>query len=243
MGEVRNNIAINESVDDLLNRVINNKNYKFPITSSKTNLMNKKIDFKVLMLMTLLSNKQREDEFMASGEEELWRYVYRNKLIEHVELVESLSKSKIQSIIKIINKMSKLDCNVVNVRKTEQNEIIYDINYTANGKEFVTIETRVMEALIHSFNSTTIKIYILLKYMCRNGKRQITQSWLLNQIGLSDKSHNNYKMLLDITTELHCGGYINRETITTESKQRITYYEINTIDEWMRIRKAGRKNK
>lgn len=98
-----------------------------------------------------------------------------------------------------------------------------------------------MEALIHSFNSNSIKIYVLLKYMCRNGKKKITQEWLLKQIGLSSDSKNNRQMLSDITTELHCGGYINKETISVEGNKIINYYEVNSLDEWKSIRKLGNR--
>ncbi len=135
--------------------------------------------------------------------------------------------------------MEKLDCKVIAVRKTEGNEIVYDINY--GTREYVTIETKIMEALIHSFNSNSIKIYVLLKYMCRDGKKKITQEWLLKQIGLSSDSKNNRQMLSDITTELHCGGYINKETISVEGNKIINYYEVNSLDEWKSIRKLGNR--
>lgn len=221
---------------ELMQKIVNDKEYKFPITSSKENLMNKKVDYKVLMLMTLLSNSQPESNFLETGSEEMWRYLYRNKLTEYKELVESLSKTKLNSIYKMIKKMEKLDCKVINVRKTETNGIVYDINYTNNNREFVTIETRIMESLIHTCNSNSIKVYVLLKYMCRDGRKQISREWLLKQIGLSERSDNNLKVITDITDMLHLCGYINKYTERKFDKY-VNYYEVNSLFNWKRIRK------
>ena len=226
-------IIFKDTQDELMYKILKEGN-KFPITSSKQNLMNKKIDYKVLLLMTLLSNKQLEEDIDGNGQE-LWRYLYRNKLTHYQELVENISKNKLETIIKTINKMAKLDCRVVNIRKTEGNDIVYDINYTNNMREFVTIDTKIMEALIHSFNSTAIKVYVLLKYMCRNGKKKITQKWLIEQIGLSSKSNNNYSIITSITDELACGGYVNKYTVSNDNRT-VNYYEVNSLEEWKNIR-------
>ena len=224
--------------ENLMRSILKESN-NFPITSAKINLMNKKVDYKVLMLMTLLSNVQLHKDALDTGNEERWRYLYRNKLKEYKDLVESLSKTKLNSIYKTIKKMEKLDCKVIAVRKTESNEIVYDINY--GNREYVTIETRIMESLIHSFNSNTIKIYVLLKYMCSEGKKRISQEWMLNQIGLSADSWNNRRLLSDITTELHCGGYINKETVFVDGNKKVNYYEVNSLEEWNSIRKLGNR--
>lgn len=224
--------------ENLMRSILKESN-NFPITSAKINLMNKQVDYKVLMLMTLLSNVQLHKDALDTGNEERWRYLYRNKLKEYKDLVESLSKTKLNSIYKTIKKMEKLDCKVIAVRKTESNEIVYDINY--GNREYVTIETRIMESLIHSFNSNTIKIYVLLKYMCSKGKKRISQEWMLNQIGLSADSWNNRRLLSDITTELHCGGYINKETVFIDGNKKVNYYKVNSLEEWNSIRKLGNR--
>ena len=228
------------SEEEFLGSILKNE-YLFPITSSKNNLMNKQLDFRVLMLMTLLSNRQTMNDFEERGENELWRYLYRNKLKEYQNLVESLSKTKLNTIYKNIKRMEKLDCKVIDIVKTEGNDIVYYIKYTDNNREFVMIETKIMEALIHSFNSNAIKVYIVLKYMCRNGKKKISQEWLLKQIGLNVNSHNNNRLITNITTELHCGGYINKYTETIDGNKKINYYEVNSLNEWEHIRKTERE--
>lgn len=216
---------------ELLEKILN-ENYKFPITSSKSNLQNKQLDYRILMLMTFMSNRQTESDFTETGTEELWRYLYRNKLKHYQSLVENMSKTKLNTIFKTIKKMEKLDCKVINVRKTEANEIVYDINYTNNGREYITIETKIMEALIHSFNSNAIKVYVLLKYMCRNGRRKISRNWIIEQIGLSSNSGLNYTLITNITNELHLGKYIVKQTVPSIDGKTVTYYEVNSFDKW-----------
>ncbi len=62
--------------ENLMRSILEESN-NFPITSAKINLMNKKVDYKVLMLMTLLSNVQLHKEALETGNEERWRYLYR----------------------------------------------------------------------------------------------------------------------------------------------------------------------
>lgn len=227
---------------ELMEKILKDGN-KFPISSSNINLKDKKVDYKVLMLLTLLSNRNTDEMIEESGEEDSWRYIYRNKLTHYKDLVESLSNTKLNSIFKTIKKMEKLDCKVIDVRKTNNNDIVYDINYATNGREFVTIETRIMQSLINTCNSNTIKIYVILKFMCRYGKKKITREWLLNQIGLSNRSSNNYQKLADITDILHLGGYINKETRYISCDKSINYYSINSIEEWKELRKERLKHK
>lgn len=227
--------------EELLESILRNNN-KFPISSSKDNLKNKKVDYKVLMLLTLLSNKNTDDEIMETGEDEKWRYIYRNKLSYYQDLVEDLSNNKLNTIFKTIKKMEKLDCKVINVRKTEDNNIVYDINYSNNGREFITVETRIMQSLIHTCNSNAIKIYIILRYLCRKGKKQVSQKWLIDQIGLSEKSKNNYQIITDITDTLHLCGYINKEIKVIDNKNTINVYEVNNFENWKKIRKSKLEN-
>lgn len=216
--------------------------YKFPISSSKLNLSNKGVDYKVLLLLTLLSNRNTDEQICENGQEDAFRYIYRNKLKHYQDLVEDLSNTKLTTIIKTINKMSKLDCKVIGIRKTGYNDIVYDIIYKNNNREYVTIDTKIIKTLIHSFNSNAIKVYILLSYMCKNGKRSISRQHIINEIGLSDRSNNNHQLISDITDELHLGGYINKETKYIDYNDSKCFYEVNNIDNWDRLRKERLKS-
>lgn len=119
---------------ELMQKIINRKEYKFPITSAKENLMNKNLDYKVLMLLTLLSNRQTDKDFEETGSQDTYRYIYKNRLYEYKDLIESLSNNKLNTILRTIKKIEKLDCKIINVVKTESNEIVYYISYAKNDK-------------------------------------------------------------------------------------------------------------
>lgn len=216
--------------EELLESIIG-KDYSFPVSSNKSHMMNKKLDYKVIMLLTLLSNKQTEED-AYEGSIELWRYIYRNKLTNYQELIEEISGSKLNTTFKTINKIIKEKDSVIKLRKTECGDIIYDIVYSTNHREFVIIDTNIMLELIRNFDSSAIKIYVLFCYMCVQKEKQMTQEWILKQIGLS-VNNNNEQKITNITNALAKCGLINKRTITSESKRRITYYKVNSVQEWL----------
>lgn len=215
---------------------MNNKDYSFPITSSKDNMMNKLLDYKTLSIMTIFSNK---DNTINDGVEEMHRYLYKNKVLENIENIESLSKNKINTIMKNIRKLSKLDNNVVMATNTP-NGIVYYINYTKQGREFVTIKESMLRYLINVSNSNTIKVYILLKYLCQDKEKNVTREYIAEQIGLSKKSRSNLQEISDITDMLFNTGFINikqkyvSELLSSgnECVKRYNYYSINSYDTW-----------
>lgn len=215
---------------------MNNKDYSFPITSSKDNMMNKLLDYKTLSIMTIFSNK---DNTINDGVEEMHRYLYKNKVLENIESIESLSKNKINTIMKNIRKLSKLDNNVVMATNTP-NGIVYYINYTKQGREFVTIKESMLRYLINVSNSNTIKVYILLKYLCQDKEKNVTREYIAEQIGLSKKSRSNLQEISDITDMLFNTGFINikqkyvSELLSNgnECIKKYNYYSINSYDVW-----------
>lgn len=215
---------------------MNNKDYSFPITSSKDNMMNKLLDYKTLSIMTIFSNK---DNTINDGVEEMHRYLYKNKVLENIESIESLSKNKINTIMKNIRKLSKLDNNVVMATNTP-NGIVYYINYTKQGREFVTIKESMLRYLINVSNSNTIKVYILLKYLCQDKEKNVTREYIAEQIGLSKKSRSNLQEISDITDMLFNTGFINIEqkyvsellSNGNECIKKYNYYSVNSYDVW-----------
>lgn len=96
-----------------------------PINSTKENMQNKKCDYKTLSIITVYSNKTPflEDDSV----EELYRYLYRNKLLAKSAEIEELSNLKINTVLKNVNKLSKLNNRMVNPVKTESggNYLLY----------------------------------------------------------------------------------------------------------------------
>lgn len=70
-----------------------------PINSTKENMQNKKCDYKTLSIITVYSNKTPFSE--DDSVEELYRYLYRNKLLANSAEIEELSNLKINKIYDI----------------------------------------------------------------------------------------------------------------------------------------------
>ena len=224
---------------------MNNKNYSFPLMSSKVNMQNKLMDYKTLGIMTIFSNKKNDTE---EGVEEMHRYLYKNRIIDNTHEIEGLSRNKINTVLKNIRKLSKIEGNSVLAANTP-NGIVYYINYTSNGREFVTIKEDMLRYLINVSNSNTIKIYVLLSYLCSNGEKNVTREYIAEQIGLSKKSRSNLQEISDITDMLSSTGFIKiRQEYVTEARsdgsectKKYNYYKINSHEDWMRKRIEKRK--
>ena len=96
-----------------------NKIIKFPISTAEENIQDKKCDYKLLSALTLLSKYN-------NGEDH--RYIYKDDIILNKNKIESLSKRKINTVIKNVRKLSKLEGNAV-VAKSVDGKIVYIINY------------------------------------------------------------------------------------------------------------------
>lgn len=175
---------------------------KLPINSSKQNMQNKKCNYKTLAIMTLYSNMTSKEITLEQGYEELYRFVYESKIKNKIVEIENLSHYKQDTIIRNIRKLAKLNNGLITVVNSS-NGIIYYINYRSEqGGDFVTIEEDILKYLIDTGNSNVIKVYILLKYLCRNGRRAVTNEYIAEQIGLNKNSGKNIQSVINIIKSL-----------------------------------------
>lgn len=175
-------------------------------------LSDKKMDYEVLAIMTLFSNRKGEEVCEDISEVEYHRYLYEkgdNSIWSNREKMEQLSQNSIRNIKRGIKKLAECDNDVVVVCQDERGKIYYKIypyaredkNLGINGT-FITIDSRILEYLINVGNSNTIKVYCVLKWLCKNGERQLTRDFLAKQIGLSIKSGKNLNTIGDILYSL-----------------------------------------
>ena len=112
-------------------------------------------------------------------------------------------------------------------------------------KGFVTIDSRMLQYLIHVGNSNVIKTYCAIKILLWDNKdkcyikRVLTRDFLLKFIGLSN-SGKNLTMMGDILKSLVANGFIKRERyiyqdiVNGEIITKDTYqYELMTIQQWI----------
>jgi hypothetical protein len=218
------------------------KELALPLNSEKENMQNKKCDYKTLAIMTLYSKMTPKEQQEKEEHEENYRYVYKNNIIEFTDEVEELSKNKIDTVIKNMRKLSKLEGNLVTAVKNQDGEICYVINYASDkDREYVTIEEDMLKFLINTGNGNVIKTYVLLKYMCAKGEKKITRSYIAQQIGLTTNSHKNLQVVSDITESLANNGFIRkRRHISVGTKEEV-YYSVNSHEDWLRIKEEKKK--
>jgi hypothetical protein len=220
--------------------------YSLPISTYEEYLKN--LDYMTYGIITYFSNRTMSNEEGDSGE--LFRWVYKNKLIENQDEIEKLSKNKFNTVMRNVRKLSKMDNNLV-VAKNSENGIVYYINYyhMPHGK-FVTIHHEILKYLLTVSNSNVIKTYVFLKYRCSKGKTRVTRKEMAEAIGLSPNSESNLTTISDITTMLD-GILIKKsyEYITTvdektgnEYSKRYCYYSLIDEDLVLEKIKEGRKS-
>lgn len=222
----------NEEKHDIIKN--SHKVVSFPMNSQKSNMKNKSCDYKTLAIMTLYSNMTPKDVLYNKGEDESYRYIYKNKIIKFTDEIEDLSGNKINTIIKNMRKLSQLESRLISACKNESGDIYYIINYCdLNDRKYVTIEEDMLRVLINTGNSNMIKIYILLKYLCKNKEKKITREFIAKEIGLSVNS-KNLKVISDCTKILSASGYIGKRydyKYGNDIKCDV-YYFIKSHDEW-----------
>lgn len=208
---------------------------KFPVSSKKEYMQDKKIDYKALSIATLYSKMKPKEILYELGEDELFRYTYQNKLKENKVEIEEFSNLKIPTIIKTINKLSNLDNNLINSYKTDLNEVVYYINYcTLDENQYVLIEEEILKKLISIGNTSLIKTYILLKYLCKNSYKRISRKFIASNIGLS-ATKSSLDIITDITNTLVDNNLISKKYINMTSNKIYIEYKVNSYEEWSKM--------
>ena len=206
-----------------------NKMIKLPINSSKEYMQNKKCDYKILALLTLYS--ELNDDY---------RFLYYDDLIKdkNIKNIEKISNLKIKTIKDKIRYFNKNISDLIHIEVIKDSVAII-INYSTDNKEYVTIEEDILKLLINKFDSATIKIYILLKYLCLNQQKAITNNYIIEQIGLSSKSNKNSSSVTDRINNLIDYGLIkkfkNKKAIKYDGFIQIKIinsYSVSNYSQW-----------
>lgn len=152
------------------------KTWDVPITSLKNNINNKNVDMQLLAAITLLSK---------SGFNDGDRFLYDNDF-DKKEVAKLIGKTTAT----VRNKLNKLiGAGIVRSFNVKFDEKVFLIQYAKEGKYYVTIRSDILEKLVEEGNNHTIKVYIVFKYTLRMRERRISQSFLINQLGLSENAH------------------------------------------------------
>ena len=181
------------------------------------------------------------------GSYETHRYLYKNKF-NTAELAKDLGIGRTQ-LERNIKKLEKLNYNILDIESSQQG-IIYKLHYGAIKEDgdinkFVTINHQMLKTLACTFNSNSIKLYCLLRYMTNETEFKVMDNkWLAEQIGLSSKSKNNLDTITEIVTQLELCGFIETKKQNIfrwddkkgrEVPQITKSYRLRTLEEWQNI--------
>lgn len=216
----------------------NGKPILLPMNSEKTNVGNKKVNKLNESILIYLSNYQDLHEVEEYDGYDADRYIYENKIIKNKELVEQYSKTKINTFIRNVRKLSKIESGIISVEQ-HKDENVYRVD---KGEKYVLIERKILEVLINSCSNPLIKIYIFLKWRVGTKGGIVSRKEIAENIGYSTKSCEQlHQLSKDIETSLVKLGLIRRQTITLPSMEngkeynKATYYEVVPYEEWLQF--------
>lgn len=204
----------------------NEQNPSIPISSDEKYLKNKSINYNILLKLLYLSNFDNNKSFNQFIQEfegkERSRFLYRNKLTSNKEAIEKFFEDRtISTLDRNINKM--IEVGLIEKRRIND-KLVYAIYYSTNNRKFVKLSSRATIKLL-KHDSNTIKIYVLLKYMCADVEKQITLKYITENIGLSSKSKKTLQMITNSLASLQSEGLIKIRTVSN-GKKKYNYYSV-----------------
>lgn len=165
------------------------------------------------------------------------RFIYcKDFKIEKVMEQMNVSKRTIQR-----NIVALIKSGLIEVVETKDNGCVYKFNYKVDNKYFVEVEHDVLTSLVTSTNSRMISLYLLLKYHLKDGRKQMTQEYIANQIGMSVNSRKEIKQMLNDLAKLGLIAIYEKEGLTTYQTDKgiiktrpvkELWYELRTHEEW-----------
>lgn len=209
---------------------------RFPIVSKQKYMQDKKVNFLNYCILVYFSNYQSDNRVKNfDGTFDMHRYIYEDKILKNKDVIEQYSKTKIKTFVKNVKKLANIsNGEVISVKETNDGKIVYAINKT---DRYILIEEKILRILINFCSTNAIKIYVFLKWRCRERGYIISRKEICENIGLSSNSKKQLQEITDITKGLQNLGLINRKTTTGisvegEDYNRSTYYEIVPFEKW-----------
>lgn len=203
------------------------KDFELPVPTYE---MNTKIDFSVIVALLLRSN--------ANTKTENHRYVDYSKLNKKAICEEcEISAKTLERRLKYLEEK-----NILTTKSTNRG-LVYIINYSLDGKYYVTIHHRILKNLLKYTNKDAMKVYILLKVQCDilKNKRPMTNAYLCSLLGYPTNNQRNIDNMGKWTNTLANNGFIEKVQNRVYGKNADgknviigvdTFYRVNTLEEW-----------
>lgn len=199
--------------------------------------MDKKIDFSVIIAILLRSNSNTKTDNH--------RYIDYSRLNKKAICEEcKISLRTLERRLKYLEEK-----NIITTENTKRG-LVYIINYSLDGKYYVTIQHRILKNLLKYTNKDAMKVYILLKIQCDllKNTRPMSNAYLCSLLGYPTNNERNLTNMGSWTNTLANNGFIekiqNRVYHTNEDGKQVilrtdTYYKINTLETWNKKKEKG----
>lgn len=176
-------------------------------------IKNRNLDLRVLLVISLISNVVDSSK---KGKNK--RFCSLSKIVNNLNNISDILNMRVTVITKKIKQMA--DIGVVNGSSINMTKV--NLEFTYGEGEFITIPKEIVERLLElRLTNGQLRLYIHLCWLCRDGEKQITDSYLLKCLGLGSSSRTQLQRLTKALEDA--------ELIET----RIEYYSTCSKDEFL----------
>lgn len=190
---------------------------KIPVIIEKEFLKDKNCDYHALMVASCFGANNLKKKNISIDSRTI-----RNEK----EDIEKISHKSWSTTYKSLVKMSTKYKGLIKVKKVKK-ENTYAISYSnKDNKGYILIDDNIIKILLRNRDSATIKTYMLLKMICKNGSKVVTRSYICDNIGLSSNSTTNLNKITKITNYLESNNLIKKEYIKNNNCTKSVKYSI-----------------
>lgn len=190
---------------------------KIPVIVEKEFLKDKNCDYHALMVASCFGTNNLKKKNISIDSRTI-----RNEK----EDIERISHKSWATTYKSLMKMSAKHKDLIKIKKIKK-ENTYTVSYgNKNSKGYILIDDNIIKILLRSRDSATIKTYLLLKMICKDGSKIVTRDYICDNIGLSSNSTTNLNKITKITNFLEESNLIRKEYIKNKNCTRSIKYSI-----------------
>lgn len=132
----------------------------------------------------------------------------------HLEEVENVSNKTWETTYRALLKIKNSHKGLLSVSKSTNGANVYNVHYSnKDNKGYVLVEENTLKVLLENKNNNLVKTYLLLKLICKDGKKVISRNYLCEGIGLSLRSTANLDKITKMTDLLQEKGLIKKEYV------------------------------
>lgn len=190
---------------------------KIPVIVEKEFLKDKNCDYHALMVASCFGTNNLKKKNISIDSRTI-----RNEK----EDIEKTSHKSWATTYKSLMKMSAKHKDLIKIKKIKK-ENTYTVSYgNKNSKGYILIDDNIIKILLRNRDSATIKTYMLLKMICKNGSKIVTRSYICDNIGLTSNSTTNLNKITKITNFLEENNLIRKEYIKNNNCTKSIEYSI-----------------